>query len=100
MAAEMPASLLAAKATSRYPACAIEEYASIRFTLFCTSAPKFPRVIDSAASTQISQNQCVLGVANSTRRRTAKAAALGPVDINAVAMNTSGSGRAPELSLL
>src|SRR5262245_19745076 len=88
MAAEMPEKLAAAKATSRYPACAMEEYASMRLTLFCMSAPKFPRVMESAAEIQISQNHSVGFVAKSTRSRTANAAAFGPVDIKA----TIGAG--------
>src|SRR5262244_1445591 len=88
MAAEIPMWLRAANATRMYPAWAIEEYASIRLTLFWMSAPKLPSVMESAAEIQMSQNHSVWVVANSMRRSTAKAAALGPVDINA----TTGAG--------
>src|SRR6185437_5400178 len=88
MAADLPISLLAAKATSKYPACAMDEYASMRFTLFCISAPKLPKVMESAAQIQMSGNQPEEVVANRTRSKTAKAAALGPVDISA----TIGAG--------
>src|ERR1041384_653763 len=88
MGGPLPISLLAAKATSRYPACAMDEYASMRFTLFCISAPKLPSVMESAAQIQISGSQSDDVVANSTRSNTANAAALGPVDINA----TIGAG--------
>src|SRR6185437_15971897 len=36
-----------ANATSKYPACAIDEYASNRFTLSCTRAAMLPMVMDS-----------------------------------------------------
>src|SRR5689334_17069886 len=93
MAAEMPSGceIVAGprKATSRYPACAMEEYASMRFTLFCTSAPMLPKVIESAAEIHTSQNHggsaewktFAETAANKMRSRTAKAAALGPVDM-------------------
>src|SRR5260221_7671476 len=60
----------------------------MRFTLFCISAPKLPRVMESAAQIQISGNQSDDVVANSTRSNTANAAAFGPVDISA----TMGAG--------
>src|SRR5436190_22093273 len=66
----------------------MEEYASMRFTLFCMSAPKFPSVMESAAQIQIRMNHCDDWVANSTRNSTAYAAALGPVDMSA----TMGAG--------
>src|SRR4030081_1754624 len=66
----------------------MDEYASMRFTLFCMSAPKLPSVIESAAQIQISGNQSDDVVENNTRSKTANAAALGPVDINA----TIGAG--------
>src|SRR3954462_10248188 len=69
----------------------MDEYARIRFTLFCSNAPIFPSVIDSAADIQTSQNHA-LSVPRAAPKRirnsTAKAAALGPVDINA----TTGAG--------
>src|SRR5215467_13751752 len=88
MAAEIPKKFPAAKATRIYPAWAIEEYASMRLTLFWMSAPKLPSVMESAAEIQMSQNHSVWVVANSTRSSTANAAAFGPVDINA----TTGAG--------
>src|SRR5262249_31830369 len=88
MAAEMPRWFPAANATRMYPAWAIEEYASIRLTLFWMRAPKLPRVMESTAEIQMSQNHCMWVVANNTRSSTAKAAALGPVDISA----TTGAG--------
>ena len=66
----------------------MDEYASMRFTLFCISAPKLPSVMESAAQIQISGSQSDDVVANSTRSNTANAAALGPVDISA----TIGAG--------
>ena len=84
----MPTSFAAAIATIMYPACAIDEYASNRFTFCCTSAPMLPSVIDSTADTQIIQNHPGAPVAKSTRNNTAKAAAFGPVDISA----TTGAG--------
>src|SRR5215472_1530063 len=67
----------------------------MRFTLFWIKAPKLPSVMERAADTQINQNQLAPwwlppapAVVNSTRSRTAKAAALGPVDISA----TTGAG--------
>ncbi len=69
-------------------ASAIDEYASMRLTLFWIKAPKLPRVMESADEIQISQNHSVLTVANSTRNITANAAAFGPVDSRA----TTGAG--------
>src|SRR4029077_2809925 len=77
-----------AKATSRYPACAIEEYASSRFTFDWTRALMLPRVIESAAATQRNQKRPGALIANTTRNNTAKAAALGAVDMNP----TTGAG--------
>src|SRR6202030_4217213 len=71
-----------------YPACAIEEYASSRLTFCCTSAPTFPRVMDRAAATQISQSRPGALASNMTRSRTANAAAFGAVDIKP----TTGAG--------
>src|ERR1700733_4358097 len=82
MAAEIPSTGAAANATSVQPACAMEEYASNRFTLFCTSAPRLPKVMESAAASQI--NQIVPGtlIRKTMRNKTANAAAFGAVDIN------------------
>src|ERR1043165_8013889 len=33
-----------------YPACATDEYASIRFTFLCTMAAALPQIIDAVAS--------------------------------------------------
>src|SRR5215472_16415915 len=80
-----------ANATRRYPAWAIDEYASRRFTLFCKSAPRLPIVIESTAEIQISQNQALPASTVAPKRirsRTANAAALGPVDMRA----TTGAG--------
>src|SRR5882724_4483568 len=76
------------KATSRYPACAMEEYASKRLMLFCTSAPMLPNVMESAATAQTIQNQPGVAAAKKMRSSTAKAAALGAVDISP----TTGDG--------
>src|SRR5213082_2622376 len=72
--------LTAAKATKMYPACAIELYASSRFMFVCTSAPRLPANIVSAASTQKAQNQyCVAaGTVAKMRSSSANAAAFGP----------------------
>src|SRR2546429_9693815 len=76
----------AAKATKIYPACAMELYASSRLTLVCTSAPRFPANIVSAASTQNAQNQkCVAaGTVAKIRSNNANAAAFGPAENSAV----------------
>src|ERR1700757_3486111 len=76
----------AANATKMYPACAIELYASNRFMLVCTSAPRLPANIVSAASTQNAQNQyCVAaGTVAKMRSNSANAAAFGPAEKSAV----------------
>src|SRR5438552_12340292 len=66
----------------------------MRFTLFCSNAPKFPSVMETAAETQTSQNHPGAAVEKSTRSSTANAAALGPVDIKA----TVGAGAPAETS--
>src|SRR5579863_1149045 len=85
MAAEIPVAEFSipvmVKATSIYPACAIDEYASNRLTLLCTNAPTLPKVIDSAAATQRSQKRPGASMVNTTRSRTANAAAFGAVDM-------------------
>ena len=63
------------------------EYASMRFTLVCAIAATFPTVIVSAAITESSMFQSAWIGPNATkkvRRNAAKAAALGPADMNAV----------------
>src|SRR5439155_13992907 len=76
----------AAKATKIYPACAMELYASKRLTFVCTSAPKLPANIVSAASAQKAQNQkCVAaGTVAKIRKSSANAAAFGPAENKAV----------------
>src|SRR5579864_6332484 len=66
----------------------MEEYASSRFTLSCTSAPILPRVIERAATTQINHTRPGASASNRIRSRTANAAALGAVDMNP----TTGAG--------
>src|SRR5262249_42749767 len=88
MTAEVPSSGVAAKATSTYPACAMEEYASSRLTLFCTIAATLPKVIESTADTQISQKRPGAFASKKMRSNTAKAAAFGAVDMNP----TTGAG--------
>src|SRR5919197_2855681 len=60
----------------------MEEYASRRFTFSCTRAEMLPSVIESAAEIQTGQNQPGVAAANNMRSSTAKAAALGAVDIS------------------
>src|SRR6516165_7727817 len=87
MAAAVPTSERAVKATSTYPACAIELYASRRLTFDCSSAAKFPMVIDNSAETQTrGSHPAPIGskAVMKIRRNTAKAAALGPAERNAV----------------
>src|SRR5579862_8820736 len=82
MAAGIPLLGSAANATSKYPACAIDEYASNRFTLSCTNAPRLPRVIESAATTQIKPTRPGAFASNMIRSKTANTAAFGAVDMN------------------
>ena len=78
----------AANATSTYPAWAMEEYASRRFTLSCTKAATLPIVMESAAATHISHTRPGAWAWNMIRSSTAKTAALGAVDMNP----TTGDG--------
>ena len=67
---------------------AMLEYASIRFVFVCASATMLPPVIVTAARTARTALQSTLSgpsAPRSTRRIAAKAAALGPTDMNAVA---------------
>ena len=76
-----------ATAVSRYPACPIELYASIRFRLRCASATRFPTTIVIAANHQtISVHTTVTGpsASSSTRSIAANAAALTAAAMNAV----------------
>src|SRR3954471_23999244 len=92
MAADMPASefswLVIAKAGSKYPACAMDEYARRRFTLLWTRAPTLPKVMDSAAATHKNQNRPGALISKTTRSSTANAAAFGAVDMKP----TTGTG--------
>ncbi len=63
------------------------EYASMRFTFFCCSATRLPKIIVAAASHQITGIQCsrIPGNASSQRRMSAaNAAVLTPAAMNAV----------------
>src|SRR6266536_857531 len=71
----------------RYPACAIEEYASMRLTFDCVTAAKLPTVIVTAASTQNSRRQSAFidGIPSTKIRISiANDAAFDPTDRNAV----------------
>src|ERR1700761_3519238 len=87
----MPLEPKPAKAARRYPACAIDEYASIRLTFCWRSAARFPMVMERTATIQSTGDKTARMVGNisyTTRSRNAKAAALGAVDIKA----TTGEG--------
>src|SRR5260370_42396616 len=64
----------------------MELYARSRLTFVCTSAPRFPANIVSAASAQKAQNQkCVAGgTVAKMRSNKANAAAFGPAEKSAV----------------
>src|SRR5439155_19674298 len=92
-----PAVLAAARPINRYPAWAMELYASIRFRLFCTMAVRFPSVMLLAAMIPMiaGQGRSVIGAypppgiwrskaAKKKRMATAKPAAFGPTERNAV----------------
>src|ERR1035438_10575119 len=82
MAAAVPTCERAARATSTYPACAIELYPNRRLMFDCVSAAKLPMVIDSSADPHTSgyQSRAIGSKAvMKMRRNMAKAAALGPV---------------------
>src|ERR1035441_8661830 len=86
MAAAVPTCERAARATSTYPACAIELYPNRRLMFDCVSAAKLPMVIDSSADPHTSgyQSRAIGSKAvMKMRRNMAKAAALGPVVRNA-----------------
>ena len=53
MSARSPSGLAAAIPISMKPACEIDEYARIRFTFSCTSAPMFPHASEMHAITAI-----------------------------------------------
>src|SRR5271154_1182078 len=49
--------------------------------LFCTKAPRLPRVMENAAEPQMTQKMAGTSITKTTRSKTANAAALGAVDI-------------------
>ena len=70
-----------------YPACAIEEYASIRLVLLCVIAAMLPTVIVTAASTQNSSCQSATRLGSPSmkiRSSIANEAAFEPTDRYAV----------------
>src|SRR6266568_3289215 len=63
------------------------EYASIRLTLFCSTPSTVPAIIVSAAMTESTGTHCACigsSVERNTRTNAPNAAALTPVDMNAV----------------
>ena len=94
---------IVASATSAYPVCAIDEYASIRFTLVCwTVISRLPTTIVSTAihhSRSAHIDEAAPGAAiSSTRASEPTAAALTVTDMNAVVVvgapsYTSGTHR-------
>ena len=69
------------------PACEIDEYARIRFTSRCASAPRFPQTSEIAASTAtaiVHTSACSGNAVTSTRRVTTSAAVFVAADMNAV----------------
>src|SRR5256885_8864108 len=85
--AVMPRDVPATMPMSTYPACAIDEYASIRLTLVCVTAAKLPTVIVAIDSTQKSRRQSSLADGSpSTKIRISIAndAAFEPTERNAV----------------
>src|SRR5947209_13365881 len=92
-----PAVLAAARPIRRYPACAIELYASRRFRFVCPIALRFPSVIVIALMIPMiaGQGSSVVpaywppgmlrsNAAKKKRMATANPAALGPTERNAV----------------
>ena len=72
---------------SMYPACAIDEYASIRLMFVCVSAARFPTVIVTTESTANSSRQSGLldgSPSRKIRSSIANEAALDPTDRKAV----------------
>src|SRR4026207_1752276 len=73
--------------SSRYPAWAMLEYASIRLTFVCTTPTTVPTIIVIAAITESIGIQGAWSGSSgdrNTRANAANAAALTPVDMNAV----------------
>ena len=72
---------------SMKPACEIDEYARIRFTSRCASAPRFPQTSEIAASTAtaiVQTSLCSGNAVTRTRRVTTSAAVFVAADMNAV----------------
>ena len=70
-----------------YPACAMELYASMRLMLVWRRAAKLPMVMESSAESHTSGSHAPpIGskAVMKMRRNTAKAAALGPAERNAL----------------
>ena len=87
-----------AKATIRYPALAMDEYASMRFTFVCMMAHRMPMVMARMETTQITQNQLGEAVSLTKRISTAKAAAVGALAMARKAGTVvSGFGNYPVL---
>src|SRR5688572_20994830 len=87
--AALPTEFAATRPTSRYPPCAMLEYASMRFRLLCATPTTVPRIIVAAATQATSGAQSVLKGSNAernTRVKAANAATLTPVDMNPVTM--------------
>jgi len=66
-----------------YPVCAIDEYASIRFTFVCVIATRLPSVIvRTARMPMIGSQSALIGPSASTKTRmmTAKAPTFGPTE--------------------
>src|SRR6266550_5378212 len=83
----MPRGVPATTPINRYPACAIDEYASIRFRLDCVNAAILPAVIVTIASTSKSNRQSVFSEGRPSRKirsSIANDAAFDPTDRNAV----------------
>ncbi len=86
----MPAaafSFAAVTATSRYPPCAMLEYASIRFTFVCPSAMRLATTMVIAASHHrigIQSSYAASKATTKTRRNATNAAAFTADDMNAV----------------
>jgi hypothetical protein len=79
--------LFAAIAISMNPACEIDEYASIRFTLRCTSAARFPIASEAHAMTATATVQRCAWSGNavrSTRSITTSATVFVAAAMNAV----------------
>ena len=75
----MPAAFVATSALIMYPACAMDEYASIRLIFVCRNAMRLPPTTETAASTAIRCAQYAASTGNATkrtRRRTAMPAAF------------------------